>query len=254
MSSGAVASTVERRGSELSNRQHEKLLKWSTKTIKFLNNLTTDQIVDANHVRKAAMPHSAFARAKALEFVFRKKYGFLLSYQYEAGFVTKKLVDEEGNITWSPPIFTKGRSVGVGVTAGRQLSGMCLALMNDEAVTNSTKPHYRMGLKGQFLLDMDGAAVKPVRLDSTSQADNVIVDPRGCMLAKYFRMEAMMVDFSVEGVYINVGNLNKAVYGNDYSIEAVLNGEVEPPSEFVGVLDLLNRLAKSGQSKGKLRK
>jgi len=234
----------------LSNRRHEELLRWSTKIITFLNNLTTEQPVDDRRVRNAAMPFQAFTRAKALVFVFRRKWGFLGSFQSEIGFITKKLTDEHGNIRWSAPIFTKGSSIGMGLTVGRLQSGMCLALMNDEALAGASKATFRVGFKGQFLIDMDGAYLRAVRLDSTSQEDNVIIDGAGGMLAKYFRMEAMIVDFSMEFISVSQNkDANRRLYGNDYKVEDVLNGMEEVPIEFNGVIDLLNRLAEAGRQK-----
>lgn len=234
----------------LSNRRHEELLRWSTKIITFLNNLTTEQPVGDQRVRNAAMPYQAFTRAKALVFVFRKKWGFLGSFQSEIGFITKKLTDGDGNIRWSAPIFTKGKSIGIGLTIGRLQSGMCLALMNDEALASASKATFRVGFKGQFLLDMDGAYLRAVRLDSTSQEDNVIMDGSGGMLAKYFRMEAMILDFSVELISVSQNKVaNRRLYGNDYKVEDVLNGMEDVPIEFNGVIDLLNRLAEAGRQK-----
>eukprot|EP00890_Picochlorum_soloecismus_P001824 jgi/Picsp_1/2642/NSC_00872-R1_actin cortical patch component lsb4 len=234
----------------LSNRRHEELLRWSTKIITFLNNLTTEQPVGDQRVKNAAMPYQAFTRAKALVFVFRKKWGFLGSYQSEVGFITKKLTAEDGTIRWSAPIFTKGNSVGLGLTIGRLQTGMCLALMNDEALVSASKATFRIGFKGQFLIDMDGAYLRAVRLDSTSQEDNVIIDGAGGMLAKYFRMEAMIVDFSMELITVSQNKVaNRRLYGNDYKVDDVLNGKEEIPIEFNGVIDLLNRLAEAGRQK-----
>lgn len=231
-----------------SNKVHEDLMQWSRRIITFLNNLAPEELGSGVVQERAAMPHQAFYRAKALEFVFRKKFGVLLSYQTEYGFLTRKIVHEDGSISWSAPIFTKGRSLGVGFTIGRQSSGMCLALMNDEAVHNALKARGRVAFKGQFLIDMDGTYIRPIRLDSRCQADNVIVDADGGMLAKYFRMEALMIDFSLEFVRVRLSSKkNKRIYGDIFEIETALDGTLAPPSELNGVFDYLNRLVASGR-------
>jgi hypothetical protein len=76
------------------------------------------------------------------------------------------------------------------------------------------------------------------------------MDGSGGMLAKYFRMEAMILDFSVELISVSQNKVaNRRLYGNDYKVEDVLNGMEDVPIEFNGVIDLLNRLAEAGRQK-----
>ena len=248
-SSGILA----RRASLITNYRHERLLKWSTKVITFLNNLTMEQKV-GKVTQKAAMPHSAFARPTALAFIFRRKYGFVgVSMQTDIGFITKKIVNEAtGEISWSAPFFIKGRGFGVGLTVGKLQSGLCLALMNEPALDHSLQKEIKFGAQVQFLVDMDGAYLRSVRLDSTGMADNVIEDGHGGLIAKYFRMEAMLVDFSLEWTRSKPNKfLNSLIYGEECTCEEILGGSIPPPTEFSGVIDLLNRLSESGRRKPK---
>jgi len=176
---------------------HEKLMQSASQTIKFLNNLTSQQPVRGNIVRNAAMPLSAFKSVKALCFSFRRKWAFLGSYQIEKGFVTTKIVSNDGSIRWSAPLFVSGRLFGFGLAIGRQKSGYCLALLNDIALQNIIRSRKIFGLKGDFLVDMDGAYIRSTHMDSTAQDDVVICDSNGGMMARYFRMDALMIHYGL---------------------------------------------------------
>lgn len=243
-----------RRSSVVSKMTHEKLLRWSTRVIAFLNNLTQDpsgQMGQSGQPRKVAMPISAFAKPKALAFVFRKSYGIGIGgVLNEVGFITRKLVHPDGHISWSPPYFLTGRGYSVGLSIGRLTTGYCLALLNEEAVQRCLTRKVKFGAQFRFFVDMDGAYVRPVRIDSTNETDNVIDDGQGGLIAKYFRLEAMMVDLTFNWARnIPFRKLNEAVYGPDVAQDEVLGGTVPGPPEFDGVLDLLSRLSAAGDTK-----
>lgn len=239
---------------KVSRAAHERLLRWSTRVITFLNNLTLDptgQVTLTGQPKQAAMPISAFAKPKALAFVFRKSYGFLgVGVLTEIGFITKKLVHPDGSMSWSAPYFLRSRGYSVGLTIGRLQSGYCLALLNDEAVDRILASEVKFGANFRFFVDMDGAYVRPVRIDSTNETDNVIEDGHGGMIAKYFRLDAMMIDVTFTWAKnFSYQRLNDAVYGAEMSADEVMGGTVCPPAEFEGVIDLLNRLSAAGDAK-----
>lgn len=249
-------SSVSRRTSSITNQSHEQLLRWSTKIITFLNNLTMEQ-TSGKTKKKAAMPYSAFAKPKALAFFFRRSYGFLLAGgQTEIGFITKKINDQEsGEARWSAPYFMKGYGLSIGFTLGKLQSGLCLALMNDEALEHSLQSNIKFGSKFRFLIDMDGAYIRPVMLDSTAMEDNVIQDGNGGLIAKYFRMQAMLAELTLDWSRVVPDKfLNKSVYGSELTGEEILGGDVTPPTEFSGVIDLLNRLSMYGDKKSVQKK
>lgn len=249
-------SQISTQASTITNQSHEQLLRWSTKIITFLNNLTMEQ-TSGNSKKKAAMPYSAFAKPKALAFFFRKSYGFLLvGGQSEIGFITRKIVNQEtGQIRWSAPYFMKGHGVSIGFTLGKLQSGLCLALMNDQALDHSLQSNIKFGSKFRFLIDMDGAYIRPVMLDSTAMEDNVIEDGHGGLIAKYFRMQAMMADMTLDWSRVVPHKFfNKSVYGSGLTGEEILSGDVAPPTEFSGVVDLLNRLSMYGDTKSVQKK
>lgn len=248
--------SISHRTSSITNQNHEQLLKWSTRIITFLNNLTMEQ-TSGKMKKKAAMPYSAFAKPKALAFFFRKSYGFLLAGgQAEIGFITKKVMDQEtGEARWSAPYFMKGHGLSIGFTLGKLQSGLCLALMNDEALEHSLQSNIKFGSKFRFLVDMDGAYIRPVMLDSTALEDNVIEDGNGGLIAKYFRMQAMTADMTLDlSRVVPYRSLNRSIYGPDLTGEEILGGAVESPTEFSGVIDLLNRLSMYGDKKSLQKK
>ncbi len=246
------------RTSSVSRVTHEKLLRWSTRIIAFLNNLTQDpseQSSQSSKPKKAAMPLSAFAKPKALAFVFRKSYGFgLFGVLKEVGFITRKLVHQDGSVSWSAPYFLTGRGYSVGLTVGRLATGYCLALLTDEAVERCLLGDIKFGAQVRFFIDMDGVYVRPVRMDSTNETDNVIDDGHGGLFAKYFRLEAMMVTMAFSWASnVPYRRLNESTYGPGVPQDDVLGGTVPCPAEFGGVMDLLNRLSVAGDAQIHMR-
>ena len=181
----------------------------------------------AGVVQKAAMPITAFRGAKGFVFTHRRKYGFLFgSYQIDVGFITAKVVNEDGEITWSPPLFRQRRVFGIGPALGYLRGGTCLALLNDEAVLSQTQPEVSAQLRGRFLVDMNGSRIREIQLDSKLIEENVVKTKSGGLLAQYFRLRAMLVELSIS---VGRGSLmkkkNTDLYG-DVSPEDVIAGKI----------------------------
>lgn len=245
---------------EIPNWMHVALLQRAAKAITFFNNLTSEQPLPGNRIKKAAMPITAFKGAKALVFSFRKKYGFLGSYQKEMGFITKKYTKPDGTVAWSPPIFLKSFAVGLGVTIGYFKAGYCTAILDDTALEYSLKSHVLTTLRGVFMVDMNGANVRPIQMDSASVDDNVSVGKLFGQRANYFRADAMLLDWSINISRTTLWDMwNESLYG-DAPIRDVLDGKVPCPTEFITVIDVLkrqtaaaSRLAPSRQRSGTMR-
>ena len=250
---GSTHDLTSRTSSVVSKLTHERLLRWSTRIISFLNNLTQDpsgQTSQSGQPKKVAMPLSAFAKPKALAFVFRKSYGFgFVGVLNEVGFITRKLVHQDGSVSWSAPYFLTGRGYSVGLTIGRLTTGYCLALLTDAAVERCLMGDIKYGAQFRFFVDMDGAYVRPVRMDSTNETDNVTDDGQGGLFAKYFWLEAMMVTAVISWARnVPFRKLNDSTYGPGVPQDEVLGGTVPCPPEFGGVIDLLNRLSAAGEA------
>jgi hypothetical protein len=185
---------------QLPNAVHERLLKLTNMTIRFLNNLTTDERrPDGAVAHKAAMPLTAFQNVKALAVCLRRKWGALGSFTTEVAFITRKLVGPDGEVRWSAPYFMRASQVGLGLSLGWLQSGHCYALLNEQAVEAFSHPRSTFNVVGGFLVDMNGSRLRPLELDSSWSDMAVSTDAHGGTMAKYFRMKAMMVDLSLNG-------------------------------------------------------
>ena len=78
---------------------------------------------------------------------------------------------------------------------------MCLALTSERGVEEVLRPCSTCGVNWSFLLDMNGPRLRPLRAGSSGAGGSEIVaGPDGSpMLAKYFLLQAGMVDVSLRG-------------------------------------------------------
>ena len=70
-------------------------------------------LADATPLRATPPPHR-----QALAFIFRRKRGALLGLSRERAFVVARKDDGEGGTAWSGPVFCKGGTLSLGLTAG----------------------------------------------------------------------------------------------------------------------------------------
>ncbi|PRW50965.1 hypothetical protein C2E21_5465 [Chlorella sorokiniana] len=191
-------------------------------------------------VRVAAMPKTAVVHAQGLAFVTRKKKGFVLGRTTERVVMIGKTVLPDGQVVWSGPVFLKGRYWSLGVTGGFMRMRMCLAIMNDKGMAGVLRPHHNLGVNASFLVDMNGSSIRRLHTTSSGQSQ-VITDDAGGMLAKYYLLEAGLVDLSCRGGAFGLDRgMNEAIYGSEADAERILACKVAPPPEFQPVYDLLN--------------
>lgn len=229
-----------------------KLEKYAARTVQFLNDLTDAKQVGPDMVKVPAMPKSAIGHSQGLAIITRQKGGLLLSATHERGYILGKVTTPDGFTVWSGPVFTKGASYGLGLTLGRMKSRLCLALMNEKSLERATQPKRDFGLSWQFLLDMDASRVKGTSFDSSlAGPSQILSDASGGMLAKYYIVEAAMIDVSIRAGGVRLDDaLNAAVYGSGVNVADVLKCKVPPPAEFQPVHVLLHRLEEESRAKG----
>lgn len=77
----------------------------------------------------------------------------------------------------------------------------CLALANGQAVDSFLKGKSEFGPAVHFLLDMNGSRIKRASFDSSEHQDMTKVerDKFGGVTARYFQVEAAMIDVSIQG-------------------------------------------------------
>uniref|UniRef100_A0A1D1ZPZ5 Ysc84 actin-binding domain-containing protein n=1 Tax=Auxenochlorella protothecoides TaxID=3075 RepID=A0A1D1ZPZ5_AUXPR len=213
---------------------HSKLERRANKAVLFLQQLTTIQQTGEG-LKVPTMPKSAVVSAEGIAIKYKSKYGALLTRTTERGFVIRKLTGPGGEIRWSAPVFLQGSAMGAGLSGGYRKSRTCIALANDQAVQSALRSQSEFGPCVHFLLDMNGTRIKRAHFDSSDQASQTAVsqDRHGGMTAKYYQVDAAMVDISVEGgsTYVDK-DFNAAVYGQGVTAEGILSGEVPPPAEF----------------------
>eukprot|EP00887_Chlorella_sp_A99_P003332 scaffold26.g3332.t1 len=119
-----------------------------------------------------------------------------------------------------------------------------------------SQPKRDFGLSWQFLLDMDASRVKGTSFDSSlAGPSQILSDASGGMLAKYYIVEAAMIDVSIRAGGVRLDDaLNAAVYGSGVNVADVLKCKVResvpPPAEFQPVHVLLHRLEEESRAKG----
>lgn len=220
---------------------HQRLHKQAAWVVTVLEELTTATRVGPDKVKIPAMPKSAVRHTQGLAIMKKIKRGCVLSMTQEHAFVINKVVGDDGNIRWSAPVFMRGSAYGVGLTFGYMTTWTCLALMNDKSLESATTKRGDWGFNWNFLLDMDASRIKKVSIDSAAADSQVVTDRFGGMLAKYYIVDAALLDLSMRGGRVRPNKkLNMAVYGPNVNTQDILAGKVLPPVEFQPVYDLLN--------------
>lgn len=230
----------------------EKLIMRSNETMELLHNLVDDQEIIGDRIvsRQPAMPMSALVGAKALVIVFRRKWGLIGSYVSDFGFITRKISDPHGSVSWSPPIFLHGSLFGLGLTAGHATVDFCRALLDEKAVEQALKSKTSFEPYFRFLVDMDGARIRGTHYDSSILQDNVETKRTGTT-ATYFIASAMLIEGSLNlGYFRPLSKWNKLLYGNA-SQEEILKGSVPCPGPFLPVIELLKSISDAAAIKSR---
>ncbi|KAL4430954.1 hypothetical protein ABPG75_006210 [Micractinium tetrahymenae] len=232
-----------------------KLSKYAERTVQLLHDLTDVREVQEQPphsvgvlhgveedivVRVGAMPKSAVAHAEGLAFIFRRKAGALLTFGHERCLLIARVAGENGGEAgWSAPLFCRGRTLGLGLSAGWMEMQVCWAIEGQANIQDLLKPQSLAGVNAAFLIDMNGARIRPVR----RSAGSTVGATRGGLIAKYFITQACMVDLAVRGGSFRQDvQLNRALYGPSASPHDILQGRVPRPPGLEPVYALLAQL------------
>lgn len=234
-----------------SEKQQRRLMKAVEFTQQLLADLTDSSLIGVDLegrdvVRVAAMPKTAIYHSQGLAFISRRKKGALLSVSSERVVLVWKKSMPDGSTVWSGPIFLKGKSWGAGFTVGFLNMRLCLALMNSKGLDSVLCPHHATAFNASFFVDMNGSKVRPIRTSSAGASTQVQTDAQGGMHARYYLLEACIVDISANGGYFGADMaMNQAIYGPGVDVHDVLECRVAPPPEFQPVYTLLNEYTKA---------
>ncbi|KAL4444081.1 hypothetical protein ABPG75_011818 [Micractinium tetrahymenae] len=200
-------------------------------------------------VKLAAMPKTAVVHAEGLAFVRRKKKGAIFGVTKERVALIKRTALPDGTVVWSAPVFLRAKSYSLGLTGGFFRMEICMAIMNDKGMHSVLRPHRNLGFNAAFLVDMNGSSVRRLHTSSSGAQSQVTMDKDGGMMAKYYLMEAGMVDLSCRGGSFGLDDqLNYAVYGPNFDAQLVLQSKVLPPPEFQPIYNRLNEFVKEARA------
>ncbi|EFN56581.1 hypothetical protein CHLNCDRAFT_144281 [Chlorella variabilis] len=186
---------------ERSEKETRRLQHAVTFVTHFLAELTDSSLLGVDVtgrdvVRVAAMPKTAIYQAEGLAFIRRRKKGCLLSWGSETVVLIWKKALPDGTTVWSGPIFLKGKTWGVGFTLGFLDMRICLAILNTKGMGAVLRPHHSATVSASFMVDMNGSKIRALRTSSADEVSQVTTDAHGGMQAKYYLLEACIVDLS----------------------------------------------------------
>jgi len=203
------------------------------------------------------MPKSALDKAMGIEITISHKTGFgFFSYTKTKGMVfARNLVDSDsggrdgiigppGLCTpkWSPPIFTKGFSLGIGFSVGAETLCRCNVLLNEEALKERLRKVDSFGAAVNTLVDMNGSRLRKCQVTSAGDSQPVINEPNGGSYARYYIVEALLVEAAFRFIRKRPWKaLNDDLYGPYVAPGDVLAGKVDHPPQMKVFYDLLQQ-------------
>jgi hypothetical protein len=203
------------------------------------------------------MPKSALDKAMGIEITISHKTGFgFFSYTKTKGMVfARNLVDRDsggrdgiigpsGLYTpkWSPPIFTKGFSFGIGFSVGTEILCRCNVLLNEEALKERLRRVDSFGAAVNTLVDMNGSRLRKCQVTSAGDSQPVINEPNGGSYARYYIVEALLVEAAFRFIRKRPWKaLNDDLYGPYIAPGDILAGKVDQPPQMKVFYDLLQQ-------------
>lgn len=164
------------------------------------------------------IPRRLLAMAKGVVFFTIVKLGFIFTGRYGTGLIVSRLP----NGKWSAPSAVQMTGVGWGLQVGAELTTVMLILATDMAV-NAFKSSAQISVGAEF-----GVSVGPV---GRSLETDVSAGQQGAAHAfSYAQSKGLFVGASLEASGIAARpDVNRAFYGQDVPISALLEGTFESP-------------------------
>lgn len=164
------------------------------------------------------IPRRLLAMAKGVVFFTIVKLGFIFTGRYGTGLVVARLP----NGKWSAPSAVQMTGVGWGLQVGAELTTVMLILATETAV-NAFKSSAQISVGAEF-----GVSVGPV---GRSLETDVSAGQQGAAHAfSYAQSKGLFVGASLEASGIaSRPDVNRAFYGQDVSVSALLEGTFESP-------------------------
>nr|XP_046237832.1 SH3 domain-containing YSC84-like protein 1 isoform X2 [Scatophagus argus] len=178
------------------------------------------------------IPAHVIAKAEGLAIISVIKAGFMITARGGSGIVIARLADRR----WSAPSAIGIAGLGGGFEIGVEVSDLVIILNQRRAIEAFTKGG-NLTLGGNCTV-----AVGP--MGRNLEAD-VAVRSTAAVFT-YCRSRGLFAGISLEGSYlIERKETNRKFYSQDIRASAILNGEVEPPSECYDLYHILDAYAEA---------
>lgn len=183
------------------------------------------------------IPRRLLAMAKGVVFFTIIKLGFVFTGRYGTGLIVARLPDGR----WSAPSAVQMTGVGWGLQVGAELTTVMLILSTESAV-KAFKSSAQISVGAEL-----GVSVGPV---GRSLETDVSAGHEGTAHAfSYAQSKGLFVGASLEASGIaSRPDVNRAFYGEEVAISALLQGEIPPPKGAEVLYQALNELMVSSKA------
>ncbi|KAM9334241.1 SH3 domain-containing YSC84-like protein 1 isoform 1-T1 [Symphorus nematophorus] len=213
----------------MSNPIPSNLRSEAKKAAKILRDFT--EISNRNGPDKL-IPAHVIAKAEGLAIISVIKAGFMITARGGSGIVIARLADRR----WSAPSAIGIAGLGGGFEIGVEVSDLVIILNQRRAIEAFTKGG-NLTLGGNCTV-----AVGP--MGRNVEADVALRSPAAVFT--YCRSRGLFAGISLEGSYlIERKETNRKFYSQDIRASAILNGDVEPPSECYDLYHILDAYAEA---------
>jgi SH3 domain-containing YSC84-like protein 1 len=195
-----------------------------SKAVIMLHNFRTTQ-------GEEKIPRELLDLARGVVFLTIVKVGFMFTGRYGTGLVVAKLHDG----TWSAPSAIMLTGLGWGLQIGAEVTDVMLILSTDAAV-DAFKSRAQVSVGAEL-----GVSVGPI---GRSIGSDVTAGNKGAAHAfSYAHSKGLFFGASLEAAGIAARkDVNRAFYGEDVSISALLSGEYPRPRAADAMYRILNEL------------
>ncbi|XP_030265104.1 SH3 domain-containing YSC84-like protein 1 isoform X2 [Sparus aurata] len=164
------------------------------------------------------IPAHVIAKAEGLAIISVIKAGFMITARGGSGIVIARMADRR----WSAPSAIGIAGLGGGFEIGVEVSDLVIILNQRRAIEAFTKGG-NLTLGGNFTVAV-GPMGRNVEADVALRSTAAVFT--------YARSRGLFAGISLEGSYlIERKDTNRKFYSQDIRASAILNGDVEPPSE-----------------------
>jgi lipid-binding SYLF domain-containing protein len=192
------------------------------------------------------LPEKALAAISGgLAFLDTWKMGFGLGITRGRGLLINRLAPDAGPAAskgWSAPVFIHLEGLSAGLTVGWNTVHSVLILEKQDPMNRLAKEKQELTIAPEFNLNV------PIVFQYHSNQGNNVDYRHGTSLKysrEYSMADGFLGDISFRAGYYKVHeDMNKYYYGNDITVDAILEGKVKPPLELAPLYEELAKHVK----------